>query len=360
MRKFLSLLLALMMVASVAVVAVSAADTDAAGNAATETATVTLYNIKGESVTQTYAVGDTVTAYTYMNVSNLGEGSKKGKIASINGSQEFDPDILTLADAYDDDPDSYDYGLIDDVPAMLPVCGSGGIANAGHSGVIYYNASSPTGFSYNTDTSAMIITHYTVTAPGTTSIVNKMQTLALADDNLTRVVDRGTVVQTNFTSPIALSDPILPIETGSTVSGAITSYIRDEAVTVELLQNDAVVYTATTEAGKNVSYSIDGVADGDYILRVSKPDHATRDYEITVSGDTVQDAKICPMGDVSGDGKVTTKDSAVANAAAMKTSPLTGYALKCGDVVKNDGKVTTADASRINAHAMKTSFIWVA
>ena len=353
MRKFLSLVLAIMMVASVAVIAVSAADTDAAA-AGAATATITLYNVKGESVTQTYAVGETFTAYTYLNVSGTGDS----KCASINGSQEFNTSVLELADAYDSDPESFDYGLIDDVTGMLPICGTGAIANAGHPGVVYYNASNARGFKYDSDNCALIITHYTVKAAGTADITNKMQTLALSDDKLTRVIDRGQIKVSTFNSPVVLSEPAEQ-PAGSTVSGTVTSYLSDtDEITVELLQDDAVVYTTTT-TGKSAAYSIADVADGTYTLRVSKKDHVTRDYaEIAVSGDTTADAKICPLGDISGDGKVTTKDYAMANAHAQKVTFQTGYALKCGDVLKGDGKITTADAARINSAAQKVDPLW--
>ena len=145
---------------------------------------------------------------------------------------------------------------------------------------------------------------------------------------------------------------------GFTVSGSYTSYLDSyQATKIELLQNETMKY-ATASTGNSGSYSIPNVASGSYTLRVSKKNHVTRDYEITVSGNTTQDVKIHPLGDISGDGKITTKDSAMANAHAMKTSLLSDYPLKCGDVLKGDGKITTADASRINAAAMKTQPLW--
>ena len=145
---------------------------------------------------------------------------------------------------------------------------------------------------------------------------------------------------------------------GFTVSGSFTSYLdASGTVTFELLQDDAVKYTASA-AGNTGTYAFENVAAGEYTLRVSKANHVTRDYAITVSADMTQDVKICPKGDVSGDGKVTTKDYAMANAHAQKVSLLTGYALQCGDVLKGDGKITTADAARINAAAQKVDPLW--
>ena len=72
----------------------------------------------------------------------------------------------------------------------------------------------------------------------------------------------------------------------------------------------------------------------------------------------VQDVKIHLIGDINGDGKVTTIDFVRANSHARGVTLLSGYELKCADVVGTDGKVTTADAIRINAHAKGTSLLW--
>ena len=147
-------------------------------------------------------------------------------------------------------------------------------------------------------------------------------------------------------------------DVGSTFSGSYTSYLEsNDSIDIRLIQNDTMK-DGTASSGNTGSFSFMSVANGDYTLRVSKKNHVTRDYDITVTGDTTQDVKICPIGDISGDGKITTKDYSMANSHAMKTSELTGYALQCGDVLKSDGKVTTADASRINAAAMKSQPLW--
>ena len=71
MRRFLIILLAVMIIASVSVVSIGAADTGVAK--------VTMISVQGNSVTETYAVGDTITAYTYLNASQLNQG----KIGSL-------------------------------------------------------------------------------------------------------------------------------------------------------------------------------------------------------------------------------------------------------------------------------------
>ena len=107
------------------------------------------------------------------------------------------------------------------------------------------------------------------------------------------------------------------------------------------------------------SYSFSDVPSGTYTMKVMKQNHVTREYTVTVgSSNVVQDVKIHLKGDINGDGKITIVDYAKANSHARGVTWLTGYELKCADVVANDGKVTMADAGRINAHARKTSLLW--
>ena len=68
--------------------------------------------------------------------------------------------------------------------------------------------------------------------------------------------------------------------------------------------------------------------------------------------------KVHVIGDINGDGKVTTLDYMKVNADLTGTVTLTEYELKCADVIGTDGKVTTADAMRINAHVKGTKHLW--
>ena len=153
------------------------------------------------------------------------------------------------------------------------------------------------------------------------------------------------------------------ISTGvGAVSGKVTSFLdEDEWINVDLYDANTREYIGgdSSVKGNDTEYSIQGVPAGSYILLVSKPNHVDHEYSITVSGNKTQDVVICPVGDISGDGKVTTKDYAMANAHAQKVSLLTDeYQIKCGDVLKSDGKITTADAARINAAAQKVDPLW--
>ncbi len=347
MRKLLSILLAVVLVASVAVMAVGAADVDTAADAA-GTATVTLFDVKGESVTQTYSVGETFTTYVYLNTAAIDPAG----IGSMKGLQTYDSDILELKDAYNKE------GLVSKTTEMLPVCGNGAVANAGTLGLIQYNASiaSYDGFQFNNDDALLIVTHYTVKAAGNAIVNNTLFTLAVSDYELTRIVDKGVVVKDGFTSRAVLSAPAAPV--GSTVSGTVTSYLDDaQDVTVQILDGETVI-GSDVKAGNTVSYSISNVANGDYTLRVSKKNHVTRDYAITVSGDTSVDAKICPLGDATGDGKITILDVSTTNNHFRHVKDLTGYALQCADVTK-DGKISILDISQINNHFRTVKSLWV-
>ena len=147
---------------------------------------------------------------------------------------------------------------------------------------------------------------------------------------------------------------------GVTVSGTATSFGSDtDNVILQLIaegysEADYEVFVK----GNTAEYSIEGVAPA-YTMKVMKNNHVTREYTVTVSTENVtQDVEIWLLGDVNGDGKVTTIDFVRVNSHARGVTLLSDYELKCADVVGTDGKVTTADAIRINAHAKGTSLLW--
>ena len=153
-------------------------------------------------------------------------------------------------------------------------------------------------------------------------------------------------------------------QNSSAISGNVTSYDIDknDVATVRLLNS-----AGTSEVGKvqceadtssQVAYEIKDVQAGNYILKVSKEGHVTRTYEITVGQNGVtQDVKICLIGDVTGDGKVNTRDLNRVYAHVNGTNPLTGYEFDCGDVT-GDGKINTRDLNRLYAHISETNLLW--
>ena len=147
-------------------------------------------------------------------------------------------------------------------------------------------------------------------------------------------------------------------ETGVDVSGTVESFKFEDETTVELLLDGVAVQTVAVEGFGVKDYSFECVSDGDYTLRVSKANHVTREYDITVAGEAVSaELEINLIGDNNADGKVNTVDTARANAYAKGVTPLEGYESLCADV-NGDGKVNTVDVARINAHARSVNPLW--
>ena len=144
------------------------------------------------------------------------------------------------------------------------------------------------------------------------------------------------------------------------VSGTVKSFnSATDKVTVQLFKSgsSAAAYS-TTVKGNSASYTISGVASGTYTMKVSKKNHVTREYTVTVGTQAVtQNAQIHLKGDVNGDGKVNTSDVGKVNAHAKGASSLTGYQFACADI-NGDGKVNTSDVGKLNAHAKGKNLLW--
>ena len=158
----------------------------------TDKAVVTVYGLDGKSETREFNVGDTFTVYTTLNSSAIDDG----RISSIDAEQSYTDSVLALADEYDPDE-----GDIFDIDTVFPITGDYTVTNAGESGYIYYNASKASmarPFIFNSNESELIVTTYTVTAPGTAEIRNKFVTLAMADYSLTKIVDKSEIIIPDF------------------------------------------------------------------------------------------------------------------------------------------------------------------
>ena len=154
---------------------------------------------------------------------------------------------------------------------------------------------------------------------------------------------------------------------GYTVSGNVESFNSGtDPVTIQLIEQgqsepayETIVSGGTQSGNKfTASYSFSDVPSGTYTMKVIKQNHVTREYTVTVgSSNVTQDVKICLLGDVTGDGKVNTKDWARLKAHVNETSNLTGYELACGDV-NGDSKVNIKDWARLKAHVNESNPLW--
>lgn len=154
---------------------------------------------------------------------------------------------------------------------------------------------------------------------------------------------------------------------GYGVSGNVESFNSGtDPVTIQLIeqgQSEAayeVQVSGGTQSGNKFTapYAFSDVPTGTYTMKVMKQNHVTREYTVTVgSSNVVQDVKICLLGDVTGDGKVNTKDWARLKAHVNETSNLTGYELACGDV-NGDSKVNIKDWARLKAHVNESNPLW--
>ena len=158
----------------------------------------------------------------------------------------------------------------------------------------------------------------------------------------------------------------LNVQAVYTVTGTVTSYRHNEAVTVRLLdENDAVVAVAevsqltATEEDANLfqcTYTFQNIPAGEYTLEVSKKGHATREYTVTITdGAATQDVEIYLLGDINMSGVVEQADWIILRQHLLGN--LTGeYALNdyqlCLADVDEDETVKQADWIILRQHLL--------
>lgn len=175
---------------------------------------------------------------------------------------------------------------------------------------------------------------------------------------LTSVIDaaKGHRMDSGVCTVCGWADPEYTL-----LRGTVESFGSDtQAVTVQLYGADVQtpVYT-TVVTGNNTEYTVRGIVPGSYTMTVSKENHVTRTYTVTViSGVNTQDVKICLIGDVNGDGQVNVGDTAQIYSRVRGTDLITdAYALLCADA-NGDGLVNVGDVSKVYAHVRGTNKLW--
>ena len=157
----------------------------------------------------------------------------------------------------------------------------------------------------------------------------------------------------------------VPVASG--VRGQAVSFLDGSDVTVSLFADGSAQpqYTVTVPAGEKSGgkytavYDIPSVAAGTYTVQVSKKNHVTREYTVTVGGDVkTLNVEIWLLGDVNGDGRVNAMDCTRLLMHVNKTQSLSDpYALKCADV-NGDSRLNAMDCTRLLTHVNKTQPLW--
>lgn len=142
----------------------------------------------------------------------------------------------------------------------------------------------------------------------------------------------------------------------SSISGTVSSYGNEnDDVTVELYidRKDTPEYS-TAIKGNDASYCFEGVTEGEYILKVSKNNHASAEYSISVFGNNViQNVQFWIKGDVTGDGEVDSTDYLRIKGQFLGKYTLEGIAFEAGEVT-NDGEIDSTDYLKIKSHFLGT------
>ncbi len=182
------------------------------------------------------------------------------------------------------------------------------------------------------------------------------------------VIDKSGVYDFYF-KPYEMGNPnywyITPTYVGEAkagvkVSGKIRSYLSDTDPISVLLMQDGKVKKNVNVKGNSAEYSFDDVEAGTYSMLVTKKNHVNREYTVTVADkDISQDVKLCPKGDVNGDGETDIMDCSVAQRYIRELTTLDAYQIACGDVSgTGDGELDIQDVSRILRHIRELAMLY--
>ena len=148
-------------------------------------------------------------------------------------------------------------------------------------------------------------------------------------------------------------------EIGVELSGSVKTWGEGDPVTITLVrEGEGQVDEPLTLESQEQQYVFSNLLPGNYILTASKRNHVTRSYMVEVENSPKQqNIELCLLGDVNGDGIISTRDAAQVNAWVQGSSQPDDYAWACADVT-GEGAVTTRDASQINAHVQGLISLW--
>ncbi|MBE6796082.1 MAG: hypothetical protein E7533_05810 [Ruminococcaceae bacterium] len=132
-----------------------------------------------------------------------------------------------------------------------------------------------------------------------------------ASINGNAVSGEGNSVTVNDDHKVTIRYKFAAAPAGAIVSGTVTSFNSDtDDVTIELFaEGSTSADYIDTVKGNTAEYSIVGVAEGTYTMRVSKANHVTREYTIVVGTDDVtQDVELNLYADTNLDGEIDVED----------------------------------------------------
>lgn len=175
--------------------------------------------------------------------------------------------------------------------------------------------------------------HFKVLKAGTYTLAAGLRDVSDVKGN--DIYDNDGVKQDNSFS---YTESLSVVSSAVKISGTVTSYLTaTDTVTVKLSAGDSDdVIETKTGTGKSTPYSFDVSPFSSYKLTVSKSGHVDREYAVSVTdADVTQDMKICPLGDVTNDGRVNIRDvNTLYNHVKGSATITDEYKLKCGDVNK--------------------------
>lgn len=132
----------------------------------------------------------------------------------------------------------------------------------------------------------------------------------------------------------------------------------DAMITIKLIDGNGTVVATTTVDGDNTEYGLERVNNGTYTMQVSKENHVTREYTVTVGDEALtQDVELHLIGDVTGDGALNARDKKILFNHISGSAKLDGYDLLVGDVT-SDGAINARDKKMLYNHIAGSSSLW--
>ena len=179
-------------------------------------------------------------------------------------------------------------------------------------------------------------------------------------DNLSVLLDGYTVDRVHVWDEIIMVNAYYTcpaaIVQGGAVTGSINASDSSEPAFIRIYE-DGEEEPLFEEYARD-DYSFTGLANGHYVMTVSKKNHVARTYDITVAdGKVEQDIKLHLIGDIDGNGKINVGDVAKVSGHIKGSSKLTDdYQLQCANI--NGGSLNMGDTAALYAHIKGTKKLY--